>query len=230
MKEIFEWPRVLMNDQPGMFLLEVIFRSAIMFIISFAGFKISGKRSIKQLSVFELVLIVSLGSAAGDPMFYEDVGLLPATTVFVVVIAIYRLFTWLIRKSSRIEQIVEGKPTYLVKDGKFCIADVDKDDLADDEFFSELRVCSIEHLGQVRYAIVETTGEISIFYFSDEEVKPGLPLMPHLYNKKSQLINAAGLYACSFCGNTAELEKSPAKCSVCGKDEWVASIDTKRIA
>jgi uncharacterized membrane protein YcaP (DUF421 family) len=99
MKEIFEWPRLLMNEQPGMFLIEVMFRSLVMFLIVFVGFRLSGKRSIKQLSVFEMVLIVSLGSAAGDPMFYEDVGLLPAAAVFVVVISLYRAITWLMAKA-----------------------------------------------------------------------------------------------------------------------------------
>ena len=195
-----------MNDLPGIFLLEVAFRSLVMFLVVFIGFRLSGKRSIKQLSVFEMVLIVSLGSAAGDPMFYEDVGLLPATVVFLVVISVYRGLTWLMGKSSRMETLIEGKPRYLIKDGKFCINDIHKKDLAEDEFFSELRINSIEHIGQVRCAILETSGEISVFYYEDEEVKPGLPLMPDLFNKKTSDVKKAGLYSCSYCADTRDIE------------------------
>ena len=219
-----------MNEQPGIFLIEVVFRSLIMFVIVFVAFRFSGKRSIKQLSIFELVLIVSLGSAAGDPMFYDDVGLLPAFTVFIIVIAIYRLITWLVTKNAKIEAIVEGKPVYLIRDGKFCIKDLGKKELAEDEFFGELRLNSIEHVGQVRCAIVETSGDISVFYYDDEEVKPGLPLLPHLYAKKTRLVEKPGLYACCFCANTQLIATDTATCEVCSKEEWVATICTKRIA
>jgi uncharacterized membrane protein YcaP (DUF421 family) len=229
MKEIFEWPRLLMNEQPGMFLIEVVFRSLVMFLIVFVGFRLSGKRSIKQLSVFEMVLIVSLGSAAGDPMFYEDVGLLPAAAVFVVVISLYRAITWLMGKSPRIETLIEGRPRYLIKEGKFCVEDIQKKDLAEDEFFSQLRVNSIEHLGQVRSAIVETSGEISVFYYEDDDVKPGLPLLPDLFNKKTSQIETAGLYACSYCAETRQINPGVTTCEVCGKNEWVATINTRRI-
>ena len=100
MKEIFEWERLLFNDLPRNFLLEVIFRSVIMFTVLLLTLKVAGKRGVKQLSVFETVIIIALGSAAGDPMFYEDVGLIPAITVFTVIIVLYRSVTWLTGKSS----------------------------------------------------------------------------------------------------------------------------------
>ncbi|MEZ7498769.1 hypothetical protein QO200_08460 [Flavobacterium sp. Arc3] len=73
MKDIFEWSRILFNDLPEIFLFEVIFRSVIMFTVLLLTLKIAGKRGVKQLSVFETVIIIALGSAAGDPMLYEDV-------------------------------------------------------------------------------------------------------------------------------------------------------------
>jgi hypothetical protein len=46
---------------------------------------------------FLTVIIIALGSAAGDPMFYEEVGIIPPITVFLVIILLYRLVTWLTR-------------------------------------------------------------------------------------------------------------------------------------
>ena len=90
MIEIFEWDRLFFNDLPENFILEVIFRSTVMFIILLLTLKLAGKRGVKQLSVFETVIIIAFGSAAGDPMFYEDVGIIPAITVFFVIILLYR--------------------------------------------------------------------------------------------------------------------------------------------
>ncbi len=200
-----------------------------MFILILLALRVSGKRGIKQLSIFELVIIIGLGSAAGDPMFYKEVGVLPAILVFVIVISLYRFVTWLSAKSINFEQLIEGQPLYLVRDGKFSLEDFDKEDLSQDEFFAELRIANVEHLGQVKNAVMETSGTISILYFADKEVRPGLPLYPDLYRKKSKDIHTEGNYACTYCGHTLMLA-APAECTRCKKKEWVLSLDSKRIS
>lgn len=210
------------------FLLEVAVRTSVMFIFILLALRASGKRGIKQLSIFELVIIIGMGSAAGDPMFYKDVGILPALLVFTIVISLYRATTWFTGKSVKFENLIEGKPLYLVRDGKFSISDFDKEDLSQDEFFAELRIAHVEHLGQVKNAIMETSGTVSLLFYPDKEVKPGLPLHPDLYHRKSPSISKPGLYACAYCGHTQELRRA-SKCEVCKKDEWVPALDTVRI-
>jgi uncharacterized membrane protein YcaP (DUF421 family) len=135
MKDIFEWNRLLFNDLPASFIFEVIFRSTIMFAILLLTLKLAGKRGVKQLSIFETVIIIALGSAAGDPMFYEDVGIVPAAIVFIVIILLYRLVTWFTGKSKKFEEFIEGKTECLIKGGKFSIVSFKKESLAQDEFF-----------------------------------------------------------------------------------------------
>lgn len=229
MEKIFEWPRLLLNDLPGLFLLEVLFRTAVMFIVLLTALRFTGKRGVKQLSIFEIVIIIALGSAAGDPMFYEDVGILPAVCVFIVVIALYRFVTWLTGKSKWFEELLEGKTVLLIDNGFFSVAKFEKEAIAQDEFFSELRLQSIEHLGQIKHAFLEPSGNISVFFFSDEEVKPGLPLLPELFDKKSKRIAHGGLYACANCGFTQDLAPGQAKCPVCKREEWVEAIHTLRV-
>lgn len=229
MIEIFEWDRLFFNDLPENFILEVIFRSTVMFIILLLTLKLAGKRGVKQLSVFETVIIIAFGSAAGDPMFYEDVGIAPAATVFVVIIVLYRILTWLTGKSKTFEEFMEGKTECLINDGKFSIKSFKKESLAQDEFFSELRIKSIEHLGQIKNAYIETSGEISVFYYKDEDVKYGLPLLPHLFINKSEIIPIDGVYSCTFCGQIEIQKSGTATCPTCSKKEWVKAINTVRI-
>lgn len=228
MKEVFEWERILLNELPVNFLLEVAFRSVIMFLCLIIALRALGKRGVKQLSIFEIVIIIALGSAAGDPMFYEDVGILPALVVFIVVSGLYRGLTWIIGKNTWFENLIEGRPVCIVEDGRFSIKSFKKDPLAQDEFFAELRMQQVEHLGQVKLAILETIGDISIFYYEDEEVKPGLPILPALYSAKSKLIPENGLYACAFCGHVETLGPGTANCPVCRKEVWVQAIKTLR--
>ncbi len=226
--ELLDLKQIFLDDKSFGFLFEVAFRTFIMFVVLLLTLKLTGKRGVRELSVFETVIIIALGSAAGDPMFYEDVAILPAFTVFLVVILSYRFVTWLTGKSKRFEHFMEGKTECLIEHGKFVVDTFKKESLAQDEFFSELRQQSVSHLGQIEYAYLETTGDVSIFFCDENSIKYGLPILPHLFLAKTKDIPHEGIYACANCGNVQELETAKAICQICKKDEWVEAIRTKR--
>ena len=200
-----------------------------MFAIILIFLRISGKKGVKQLSIFEVAIIIGLGSAAGDPMSNKESAVLPALIVFVTILGFYRLITWFAMKNEKFERILEGGPTYIIEDGLFNL-DTGDETYAKDEFFSEMRQQSIEHLGQVRTAILEPNGNISFLFYEEEDVKPGLPVMPKLYKQKLKNITNKGSYACSYCGNVEHLSEGPKKCSRCDKDEWVKALHTRRLS
>src|SRR5690606_24933178 len=212
------------------FLWEVLLRTSIMVCIIILGVKILGKRSVKQLSIFELVVIIGLGSAAGDPMFYSDVGIIAALIVFIVVICFYRLVTYLVERFDFIENFMEGKPQILIRDGKFIFNENSSKDLGTEELFSALRMDKVSQIGQIRMAIEEINGEISIFFFEEENVKYGLPILPGSCDNPLEFIQKEGKYACTFCGNTESKSTGNAgNCPVCHHDKWVEASNEKRI-
>lgn len=224
-----EWDRIFLNSLDFSYALEILVRTAIMFLMVLVILRLSGKKGVRQLSLFEVAIIISLGSAAGDPMFTKDVPIVPALIVFAVIIGIYRFIIWLAVRSERIETILEGNPEYIIEDGRFVLMDSNKSTFAKDEFLSEMRQQSIEHVGQVRVAILETTGTVSFFYYSDDEVKEGMPVLPKPYSRMTSEITKSGSYACAYCANVERLV-GPAKCSRCEHDVWLAAIKTRRIS
>ena len=224
------WKEFMLGAENWNFLPEVMLRTFIMFVIVLVSLRLLGKRGVKQLSVFELVVIISLGSAAGDPMFYKDVGILPALLVFIVIVGVYSLITFIIGRNKRFEKLMEGKAVRLIKNGAFSIEDFSKEAIGEDEFFAELRLQGVSQLGQIEEAFVEISGNISIFYYSDEDVKFGLPILPDSLNSRQQNIEEDGYYACIFCGYTEKLEPaSKYACPKCQKDKWVKASNKKRI-
>ncbi|MGE5447547.1 MAG: DUF421 domain-containing protein, partial [Bacteroidales bacterium] len=192
--------------------------------------RILGKRGVKQLSVFELVVIIGLGSAAGDPMFYKDVGIVPALVVFTMIVILYTLITYFISKNRDFEAMVEGRPVRLIKDGLFAIDNFKKEPLGEYEFFAELRMQGVSQLGQIEEAILESSGNISIFYFPDDQVKFGLPIMPGSLDKSLRKIVHMDYYSCTFCGYTEMLKPTHShSCIICRKDKWVKASDRKRV-
>lgn len=227
----FDWQRIwLGEDAPAMFLLEVTFRSLLMYLLILATLRITGKRGVKQLSLFELTIILSLGSAAGDPMFYADVPLLHVFVVFTIVILCYLFFNRLSEKNQRIEQWLEGSSECILENGEIKIEAFKKQNLTYQELFGEMRQQHVEHLGQVRRVYLEPTGEISIFFYEDEQVKPGLPIFPELLKKPFLQIEKAGQYACHTCGYSQPLLPEMVHiCPQCGKNLWLSASTSKRV-
>ncbi|HLP53563.1 MAG TPA: YetF domain-containing protein [Fluviicola sp.] len=224
------WEQLLMGEEEWSFLPETVLRTVLMFIVILVTLWLSGKRGIKQLSIFELVFIIGLGSAAGDPMIYKSVGIVPALIVFVLVVILYRSITYLVGKNKQFEKITEGEPIYLIKDGAFSLPNFEKEALGEEEFFAELRLTGVSQLGQVKQAILEVSGNISVFFFPDSEVKHGLPIMPGSLEKEVAEIPRRAHYSCIFCGYTKMLAANKKhRCPVCDKGNWVPSSDEKRV-
>lgn len=225
-----DWKELLMGHEEWSFLLEIVLRTAIMFLTIIIGLRVLGKRGVKQLSIFELVVIIGLGSAAGDPMFNKDVGIVSSIIVFIVIIFLYSIITYFIGRSKSFEKLVEGKSICLIRNGEFAIENFKKENLGSDEFFAELRLKGVSQLGQVEMAIEEISGEISVFFYENENVKAGLPILPDSLDHPVRYIVEEKAYSCIFCGHT---EVKPVgdskKCSKCSKDEWVPSSHKKRI-
>lgn len=221
--DLFDMNRLLMGEEiPYIFLFEVFVRSAVMFFIVLIILRLSGKRGIKQLSIFELAILISLGSAAGDPMFYQEVGLLPGIAVCLVIIVFYRMIIYLTGRFQKVEEFVEGKPVKLVEDGRIFHKALQYEHLACDELFSQLRLKNISHLGQIKHAYLETSGDISVFFLPDENVVPGLPILPEAHANPVRTFHLGVLYSCKTCGHTTELDVSK-PCEVCNSEDWLES-------
>src|SRR5690606_12303963 len=220
---------LLFGDEQWEFLLNTFIRTVIMFLVILIGLRLMGKRGIHQLSVFELGVIIGLGSAAGDPMFYKDVGILPAIVVFIVVISLYRFVTYLVARNDRLETIIEGRPVYILRDG--VILDAFKEQLLGrDELFAMLRQQHVSHLGQVQTVIIESDGQLSIFYYRDEEMKYGLSIMPEDLDQCDERVPSDGMYACYLCGTPEKLSSASAFCCKrCQHNRCVRAVSGKRI-
>ena len=226
----FDLHKFLINDQPYTFLFEVIIRVFIAYIVVFTFLKISGRRGVQQLSLFEVVIILTLGSASGDVTFYDDVPVLPVILVFVVLLVLYRLTTWLMTKFSWVSTMIEGDVVTLIAEGKYVSGNLDRLNISSDEFLMELRLKGIEHLGQIRLGLVEVDGQLSLYYYPDDHVKPGLSVLPPEYRACFVTLPSAGVYACNRCGTTQQCQaNTTVKCPQCGRESWSHALKTVRI-
>ena len=230
--EVFDFHRIFLGDAPPLFLLEIIFRTFIMYAYTIFLLRMLGKREMGQLSVLELAIIISFGSAIGDPMFGADIpiiyGIVAVTSIAIFQIGLERL----INKNKKVEKLMEGSPNLLVENGSIIYDGLKKDDLSKEDLFRSLRVKEVEHLGQIQKAFSETNGQISVLFHPPKSIKPGLSVMPEdeipdvSKIKKPMTVKDPGHYCCLNCGFVKvfnEKEKVPA-CNKCLGEEWMKAI------
>ncbi|HWJ28348.1 MAG TPA: YetF domain-containing protein [Flavisolibacter sp.] len=226
---VIDWHSILFGKEHWSFLPQLIIKTVFMFFVIIISLRLIGRRGIMK-GVFQVITIIMLGSSAGDPMLYSEVGVLPATLVFIMTILLYRLADFIVAKYSKVESYVEGRAIRIINEGRFEIKKFPKTELSKDEIFADLRKEGVSHLGQVLTAYMEAGGEVSVFYCRDEEVRYGLPILPELIKQKKKEIQEPGHYSCVYCAYTDLLHDTVRHiCPICGKDKWVHSINNPRI-
>ena len=226
----FDLYRIFLGDQPPAFFLEIMFRTAVMYLYVLLLLRLLGKRGMGQLSPFEFTIIIALGSAVGDPMFYPEVPLLHCLAVVTLVVAMTRFVTYLSNRSENVEKFLEGQPCCIVEDGVLNLKSIDGERFSREELFMLLREKGVSQLGQVRRAYVEPSGGVSAFRWPDDRAKPGLPIIPpfdewtpHPGIAVSSAARRDGvLYACWACGHSEQpVDTQP--CSRCQSDNWIVA-------
>lgn len=143
-------------------MLNTFVRVSIIYILVLVVMRIMGKREISQMQPFELVIAIMIADLASVPMSDTGIpifnGIIPilALLLFQLIISIINL------RSIKLRQIICGKPQILVYRGKIDEKALKKEKITINELQERLRQNNIFTLGDVEYAILETSGEISV--------------------------------------------------------------------
>lgn len=218
--QAFDWGRMLFGDEPPVFLLEIAFRTTVIYVYALLLLRWLGSRAIGQLSTVEFLLVIALGSAVGDAMFYADVPLLHAMLVITVVVLANKGLDIVIGRSPSAEQLIDGIPAEAVRDGVVNRKFLASSNLSQSELFQQLRGHGVTQLGEVARAYLETDGTLSVF--KTENTRPGLPITPPWELKQPEPVESTsgdGLIACKHCGTLAA--SADHQCPNCGHATWV---------
>lgn len=206
----FDFWRMFFGEEPPLFLLEIAFRTVLIYVYTLVLIRWIGSRSIAQLSLVEFLLVIALGSAVGDAMFYPDVPLIHCMIVITVVVLLDKTLSYIVARNPRLEDVIEGKSVEVIRDGVIIVQALKELNFGHDELFEQLRLKDVEHLGQVRAAYLETNGMVSVFKRSSHPEQPGLSIDPPWDVKEPRKLEAGsttlsgGFLACSQCGRITE--------------------------
>lgn len=159
----FDWERLIVGVPPEFYYLELVFKTLVLFGILLLVLRILGKRAHDHLSPMQQMLLIALGSAAGDVMLYPDVPLGYAAAILLGVSTLTVLLERAGIRFRAVRDYTESQPMVLVRDGVVDWDAMSQERTTRRELFAELRSNGARSLGQVHAAILEVSGEISVF-------------------------------------------------------------------
>lgn len=143
-------------------MLSTFIRSIVLYIIVLFVMRLMGKREIGQMQPFELAISIMIADLASIPM--TDIGVPISNGIIPIMglLVMHLLISILNIKSSKMRELLCGKPTILIYKGKIDEKKLKKERFTLNELEEKLRSNNIMNIGDVDYAILETSGDLSV--------------------------------------------------------------------
>lgn len=147
---------------PEIPILEKIFRTGVIYLFLLIAFRFTGKRQVGQLTPFDLVVLLVISNIVQNALIGNDTSIGGGLIGVVTILVLNALFVELTFRSSKARHILEQKPTLLIHNGHILQANMNRERINIDELLQALREHSLTEPGQVRIAILEEDGKISV--------------------------------------------------------------------
>ena len=141
---------------------ELVIRGAVVYVFLITLLRITGKRQIGQLSPLDLVLLLILSNAVQNSMNAGDNSLIGGLISAATLVALNYLIEYATVKSKKLEGIVEGRPQVIIHEGKLFEDVISKAKITQLEVESTLRESGFFDLKDVKLAILENNGKVSV--------------------------------------------------------------------
>lgn len=138
------------------------FRAIILYILVLIVMRLMGKREIGQLSPFEFAISIMIADLATIPMTDTGIPIGNGIVPILGLLVMHLLISLINLKSIKIREIICGKPSILIYRGKIQEKVLIKERLTINELQERIRGQNIINLGDVEYAILETSGQITV--------------------------------------------------------------------
>lgn len=142
--------------------LDIAFRSVSVYIFMVIALNLFGKKELSQLNSADIILILLISNSVQNAMVGSDSSLLGGIIAAIALLVINFIFKKVIRNSKFIKNIIEEEPLILIRNGKSYFKNLTKTGITSDELEEAMREHGVEHYKDVKLAMFEIDGSISI--------------------------------------------------------------------
>jgi uncharacterized membrane protein YcaP (DUF421 family) len=152
-------------------LLDVALRTSIVYLALLFGIRLTGHRLLGQLSAFDLVLLLIIANAVQNAMVGPDTSLAGGLVAAGVLLFWHQVIVRVRRSSRRFGKLLSGEGVMLINNGAVLAEHLQRAGLTEDELLQALREHGVATAADVRLAVLEPDGSVSVIRYDD--IKPG---------------------------------------------------------
>lgn len=146
-----------------------LFRTITLYLLIITGVRLMGKRQVGELEPSELVFTLLIADLAAVPMQDFGIPLITGVVPIVTLLCLTLLLSLLTMRSIKFRALLCGRPSIVVRDGQVCQREMTKNRFTLDELSEELRCQSVTDISKVKYAILETNGQLTVLLKAEEQ-------------------------------------------------------------
>ena len=150
-------------------MVTAFIRTVLLYFIIMIGLRALGKRQIGELEPVELVMTLLISDLAAIPMQDFGIPLLNGIVPILTLLSLSMLLSWGCMRSLRLRRLICGNPTTLIKNGVLQQKAMQSNRFTLDELVEELRAQGVTDLTTVKFAVLETNGQLSVLLYPDEQ-------------------------------------------------------------
>lgn len=142
--------------------MDLVIRALVLFGGVYLLLRVVGRRELAEMEPVDFVLLIVLGDAIQQGLTQDDYSVTGALITIFSIAAIQVGLAYAAYRSKRVRRILEGEPIILVEGGKPVDKNLRRARIAEDELAEEARLAQLTSIEQVQWAVLETSGKISI--------------------------------------------------------------------
>lgn len=159
----------MQNDIKGDIMLVTLIRAAILYFFIIACMRLMGKRQLGELQPTELVITILISEIITVPMQDNGVPLANSVIAVLLLVSLEIINSALCLKSAKLRSVVEGNPLIVIRNGVLCQKQLKQLRFSVEDLLEQLRLKDVFDISDVRYAIVETNGQLSVMLKPEKE-------------------------------------------------------------
>lgn len=149
----------------------IIFRTLVLYLLILIMFRLMGKREIGELSLLDLVVFMMIAEMAAISIDKTDDPIMRSIVPMVLLMIVQIVFALISLKSKKFRDLIDGEPTIIINKGKIDEDAMRKQRYNIDDLLVQLREKNIQNIADVEFAILETSGKLSVFEKQQQDNK-----------------------------------------------------------
>ena len=152
--------------------LILIFKTFVLYFFIIFVYRVMGKKEISELGIGDLIVTVLIAELAALSIEETETSILVSIVPILVLVTCEMFISYISLKSTKVRRFIDGHPSVIIKDGKVRFSVMSKLRYTLDDLVLELRSKGIKSIEEVDYAVLETTGDLSVFQHTKDYPRP----------------------------------------------------------